>query len=307
MEHTILGAGAIGGLLGTALASLGHNVNLIVRREKLSGYPRELILERPPETIRAAVDRQSDIFGATGVTLITELSQPTEVLWIATKTYQLEDALDLIKAKPRTIVPLLNGVDHIAVLRSRYGQDRVVPATIAVEADRIADGHFVQRSPVRLNLSATGEAVLGDTAQELRDLGFLCSFIANEQSLMWGKLCFLGPFALTTAASGKNLGEIMADPAWKTTMYDAFAEAQVVAEANGAVIDPARVQAILDSSPPTMRSSMAKDLDAGRQLELDGIAGPIVRGGEQWEIDVPTTKRLVAQIEERVGKPGSIK
>ena len=92
----------------------------------------------------------------------------------------------------------------------------------------------------------------------------------------------------------------MADPAWKTTMYEAFAEAQAVAEAYGAVIDPARVQAILDSSPPTMRSSMAKDLDAGRQLELDGIAGPIVRGGAQWEIDVPTTKRLVARIEERV-------
>ncbi len=305
MEYTILGAGAIGGLVGTALASLGNNVNLIVRPEKLANYPKELILEQPSDTIRAAVNRHSEIFGATGVKLITELSQPTEVLWIATKTYQLEAALKLIKAEPRTVVPLLNGVDHIAVLRSRYGDDRVVPATIAVEADRIADGHFVQRSPVRLNLSATGESRLGDTAQELRDLGFRCSFIENEQSLMWGKLCFLGPFALTTAASGKNLGEILADPAWKTTMYEAFAEAQAVAEGYGAVIDPARVQAILDSSPRTMRSSMAKDLDAGHKLELDGIAGPIIRGGAQWEIDVPTTKRLVTQIEERVGKERS--
>ena len=78
-----------------------------------------------------------------------------------------------------------------------------------------------------------------------------------------------------------------------------LAEARAVAEACGAQIDPARVQAIIDSSPPTMRSSMAKDLDAGRRLELDGIAGPIVHGGALWEIAVPTTQRLVAMIDER--------
>ena len=36
MDHAILGAGAIGGLVGTALASLGEDVTLIVRPEKLS-------------------------------------------------------------------------------------------------------------------------------------------------------------------------------------------------------------------------------------------------------------------------------
>ncbi len=285
MKHAVLGAGAIGGLVGTALASLGNDVSLIVRREKLEHYPKEVTLERPSGTLTATVK------------LAAELSQPTDVLWIATKTYQLEEALNTIESEPHSIVPLLNGADHVAALRSRFGHDRVIPATIAVEAERTADGHFVQRSPVRLNLAATGESLLSDTVQELRDLGFLCSFIANEQSLMWGKLCFLGPFALTTAASGKNLGEIMADPAWKTTMYNTFAEAQAVAEAYGAQIDPARVQAILDSSPPTMRSSMAKDLAAGRQLELDGIAGPIIRGGARWGIAVPTTERLVEEIE----------
>ncbi len=289
MKHTILGAGAIGGLMGTALAALGNDVTLIVRREKLKSFPKEVTLQRPSDALTATVK------------LAAAVSEPTDVLWLATKTYQLEDALKEIVTVPPAIVPLLNGIDHVAVLRARYGDDKVIPATIAVEADRAADGHFVQHSPVRLNLSAAGESLLSGTADELRDLGFLCSFIQNEQSLLWGKLCFLGPFALTTAASGKNRGQIMADPGWKTTMYDAFAEARAVAEGYGAVIDPARVQVILDSSPPTMRSSMAKDLDAGRQLELDGIAGPIIRGAARWGVDVPTTKKLVAQIEERVG------
>jgi 2-dehydropantoate 2-reductase len=288
MKHTILGAGAIGGMLSTALASLGNQVSVVVRPEKLGRHPETLILERPNGTLTAKVK------------VVADVSEQTDVLWIATKTYQLEDALGGIRLTPPAIVPLLNGIDHVALLRSRYGTDRIIPATIAVEAERTADGHYVQRSPVRLNLAQSGEPLLSDTAQELRDLGFLCSFIASEATLLWSKLCFLGPFALVTTASSKNLGEILADVAWKQSMYYAFAEAQAVAEAFGAQIDPARTQAILDSSPRTMRSSMAKDIDAGRRLELDGIAGPIVRGGAQWEIAVPTTRRLVAIIEERV-------
>lgn len=287
MKHTILGAGAIGGLLGTALASLGHEVTFIVRREKLGQYPETVTLERPTDTLTAKVN------------IASELSEPTDVLWIATKTYQLEDALQSIVKVPPAIVPLLNGIDHVAVLRSHYGNDRVIPATIAVEADKASDGHFVQRSPVRLNIAQSGEPLLANTIQELKDFGFLCSFIASEATLLWSKLCFLGPFALVTTASSKNLGQILSDAEWKKTVDYAFAEVQAVAEGYGAQIDPARVQAIVDASPRTMRSSMAKDIDAGRRLELDGIAGPILRGATQWGIDVPTTRRLVAMIEER--------
>ncbi len=291
MKHAILGAGAIGGLLGTALASLGEDVSIIVRPEKLSRHPQSLLLERPSGTLTAPVNTAPS------------LTEPADVLWIATKTYQLEAALQAIETVPTIVVPLLNGVDHVAVLRSRFGHDRVVPGTIAVEAERTADGHFVQRSPVRLNLAASGEPVLKATVTGLQDLGFLCQFVANEQTLMWGKLCFLGPFALTTSASGRNLGEILADPAWKTRLDSALAEARAVAMSYGAEIDAARIQGLLESSPATMRSSMAKDLAAGRPMELDGIAGPIVRGGAQFGIAVPATTGLVADIESLAANP----
>ena len=112
MRHAILGAGAIGGMLGTALASLGHEVSMVVRREKVAGYPRELTLDRPNGTLKASAKA------------ISELTEPTDVLWIATKTYQLEEALQSVIEVPRAIVPLLNGVDHVAVLRSRYSEER---------------------------------------------------------------------------------------------------------------------------------------------------------------------------------------
>ena len=198
---------------------------------------------------------------------------------------------------PSCAVPLLNGVDHVEILRARFGCDRVVPAAIAVEAEKIAPGRFLQRSPVvRLNLAASGEPLLGGVVGRLGDLGFTWQFVQNEQTLLWSKLCFLAPFALVTSASGMNKGEILANTEWKHKLAYSIAEACAVARSSGAEVDAPKLQAILDSMPPGMRSSMQKDLAARRQLELDAIGGPIVRGGERYGIDVSTTAALIAAI-----------
>ena len=135
MKHAVLGAGAIGGLMATALSSLGEDVTLIVRADKLAEHPQTLSLEHPSGTITAPAK------------IVARLTEPVDVLWIATKTYQLEAALAAVEAVPGIIVPLLNGVDHVAVLRARFGDDRVVPATIAVEAERSAHGRFPLDEP----------------------------------------------------------------------------------------------------------------------------------------------------------------
>ena len=48
------------------------------------------------------------------------------------------------------------------------------------------------------------------------------------------------------------------------------------------------------------RTSMQKDFEAGRPLELDAIAGPIVRGGRRYGIATPTTEELVRLVEARL-------
>ncbi len=286
MKHAILGAGAIGGLIGTALASLGEDVTMIVRSEKLAEYPGILTLERPSGTITAPAKA------------VSELTEAVDVLWISTRTFQLQPALESVKSMPTLVVPLLNGVDHIEFLRGRFGRDRVVPATIAVEAEKIAPGKFVQRSPfVRLNLAASGERALGAIVARLGEIGFTCQFMQNEQTLLWTKMCFLAPLALVTSASGKNAGEVVADAEWKHRLHSAIAEACAVAKASGAEIDKAKLQAVFESMPPGMRSSMQKDVAARRQLELDAIGGPIVRGGQRYGIDVPTTIELIEEIQ----------
>jgi 2-dehydropantoate 2-reductase len=291
MRHAILGAGGVGGLIGACLAHAGDSVTLVVRREAVAQYPRQLRLE--------------SAFGNFTVDVSVAAEVPTvDALWITVKATQLDPALGALKNPDavRAIVPLLNGIDHIALLRSRYGSGRVIPATIAVETERVSPGHIVHRSPfARLNVLSAGRGLLGSTVDQLQQIGFACRFIDDEPTLMWSKLVFLAPFALTTTAADKTTGEVISDPAWKSQLEGCVREACAVAVAEGAKVDAEGILAGMMAMPANMRSSMQKDVEQHKTPELEAIAGPILRGGKQHGIGVPATEKLVAAVERRAG------
>jgi 2-dehydropantoate 2-reductase len=293
MRHAILGAGGVGGLIGACLAHAGASVTLVVRRETLPQYPKQLQLESP--------------FGNfwTDVAVAAEVP-PVDALWITVKATQLESALGALKNPDGVmgIVPLLNGIDHISLLRAKYGSERVIPATIAVETERVSPGHIIHRSPfARLNVLSAGRALLGGTVDQLQKIGFECRFIDDEPTLMWGKLVFLAAFALTTTASDKTTGEIFADANWAQLGLACLREACAVAIAEGAKVDADAVIAGVMKMPGNMRSSMQKDVEQHKTPELDAIAGPILRGAQKHGIEVPATEKLVAAVEQRAGYP----
>jgi 2-dehydropantoate 2-reductase len=276
--------------MGACLARSGAPVTMVVRAAALADYPRQLELESP--------------FGKMAVAVAASAEIPAcEVLWLTVKATQLQDSLIALK-KPdsvKAIVPLLNGIDHLAFLRERYGTERVIPATIAVESERVAPGHIVHRSSfARLNVLSAGRNLLSGTLDELQKFGFECRFMDHEPTLMWSKLVFLGPFALTTTAADKGTGEILADPYWSGLGMACIREACAVAVAEGAKLNADAVIAGLAKMPGNMRSSMQKDVEQGRAPELDAIAGPILRGAERHGVVIPATKSLVASVQARV-------
>ena len=291
MRHAILGAGGVGSLIGACLAHAGVLVTLVVRRESLENYPKQLRLESP--------------FGNFAVDVAVAAEVPAvDVLWLTVKATQLEPALTAITnpEAARAIVPLLNGIDHVALLRARYGAEHVIPATIAGEMERVSPGHIVHRSPFAvLNVSSAGRTLLGSTIDQLQHIGFTCSFIDDEPTLMWGKLVFLAPFALSTTAADKTVGEILSDPQWRSLGEACVREACAVAVAEGAKVNPANVLSWVAGAPGGMRSSMQKDVDKHNPPELDAIAGPILRGARRHGIEIPATKKLVAAVERRSG------
>jgi 2-dehydropantoate 2-reductase len=288
MQHAILGPGGVGGLVGALLAQAGETVRLIVRPGSVEYYPHELSLKNRSGTFSAPVS------------VASTLTQPTDVLWITVKATDLLLALESISssAEVRVVVPLLNGIDHIAILRERFGYNKVVPATIAVEAERVAPGQIVWRSPfARLSVSSAGRKILSTTVEKLAASGFECRFIDDENTLMWSKLVFLAPFALSTTAAGAACGQIISHPSHSLELRELVFEACSVAMASGANVHANEILDLFKKVPAEMRSSMQKDVEQGNPPELDAIAGPILRAGEHFGISVPTTKRLVQQIE----------
>jgi hypothetical protein len=93
-------------------------------------------------------------------------------------------------------------------------------------------------------------------------------------TMLWGKLCFLAPFALATTASGGSLGVIRSDADWSARLEACIEEACAVGIAEGAMVDPEPIFAALAGAPDSFRSSMQKDVAAGWILEFDAIAGP---------------------------------
>jgi len=290
MLHAILGPGGVGGLIGACLAHAGDRVTMVVRPSALATFPDSLHLESTFGTFDVPVERASQVPSA-------------DVLWITVKATELTEALKSVP-DPNTegvVVPLLNGIDHIAVLSEHFGADRVIPATFAGETERVAPGRISHPSPfARLNVAERGRDQLAGTLAKLHEIGFACSFVADEATLMWSKLVLLGPLALSTSAAGTPIGGLVADAQRHQELEACVREACAVATAEGAHVKAEAVLATIVSLPPGMRSSMQKDVERGSPPELDAIAGPVLRGAARHSIPVPATQALAAAVERRL-------
>lgn len=285
MRHGVLGVGGVGGFLGGALARAGLDLVLLMRKETLAAYNGHVRVE-------SVVVGDFDV----AVPATSILDRELDVLWVTPKATQLEGALELVPADrlgDAAVVPLLNGLDHVDVLRARFG-DCVLAASIAIESERIDVGHFRQKSAFALvNLAPAPRAA--ELCAELKDAGLGCSIGASEEEVLWQKLAVLAPIALTTTARQAPLSAVVADPDWRKRLEGCVREVAAVADAEGVAFDAeaalSRYEQVGD-----LRSSMQKDRAAGRPLELDAIGGAVLRAAQRNAIATPFTRDLVERI-----------
>ena len=289
MKHAIIGAGGVGGLIGAVLAHEREQVSMVVRPGTLGDYTGPLRLESP--------------FGEYGESVSwTDKMPQTDVAWLTVKAPQLDAAMKTLAAGPLpdAIVPLLNGVEHVATLRSKFGHARIIPATIAVETERIAPARIVHRSPfARLHMATSGKTLLGRTIDQLQRVGFTCVFVDDEPTLLWQKIVFLGPLALSTTAADKPIGGLVEDPALWKRLRASVHEACETGRAEGAKLNEEVVLESIKKLPAGMRSSMQKDVAQGNQPELDAIGGAIVRAAARHGISTPVLIDLIHAVENK--------
>jgi 2-dehydropantoate 2-reductase len=294
MKIAILGPGGVGAFLAAALDRAGQDVFVVARERTAEALLRDGIAV---ESVRLG-DFSAD------PPAVPALTEEVDVLFVATKATTLPEALERIHATPGLVVPLLNGLEHLTVLRERFGADRVPAAAIRIESSSPRPGLVKQTSPfLRVDLAAGDPALrarLEKLAAVLKEAGVPARVETSEAHVMWSKLVRLVALACTTSASDQTIGFIRTDPEWRETLLMAIDEAVAVANAAGGEIDPAVPVAELDDAHPGLGSSMQRDIAAGRPPELDAIAGAVLRAGRRHGLECPTIERLRLSIAERV-------
>ncbi|MFB8771214.1 ketopantoate reductase family protein [Streptomyces broussonetiae] len=286
----VLGPGGVGGLLAALLSRAGHRVVC-------------LATDATAEALRTRGLRvHSGQFGdfTAAVEADTELREPVDACLIAVKATSLDAALSRIPAQTigdTLLVPFLNGVEHPGLLRAHYRPEQVAPSAIRVESTRVAPGEIEHGSPFA-QIDLAGDPVprarLDALAGALTEAGITTQVLDDEVAALWAKMSFLAPIALLTTRYGVPLGEIRDRHREELTAL--VTEAAEVSRACGGPADPDGALARYDAFPPGTKSSMQRDAEAGRPLELDAIGGALLRAADRHGVAVPTASRVVREL-----------
>lgn len=282
----ILGPGAVGGVLAVGLAQAGVRVICIARPDTADVIESDgLTLKHLDEVETARPD----------VTM--ELAEPVDLLLVTVKAPALDDALDRVNASAKTVVPLLNGIEHMQVLRDRLPDSRVVAGSIGwIEAWLERPGTIVQNTPrVVMTLARDADDA---TAELLRVSRSEVRVKGGEAAVLWEKLARQAPVAAATAASQRPIGDLRSDPEWRGRLERAITETCAIATADGVPLAAQAQWEIIESMPPKLTSSTARDIAAGRPSELDAITGAAVRAAHRLGVPAPALEDLLAAAED---------
>ena len=237
----------------------------------------------------------------------TCLAEPVDACFITVKATQLGEALERLPADtlgPGLVIPFLNGIEHVDLLRAVYPPSSVVAATIRVETARVGSGVIRQTSPfasVEIAVTEDNRDRVDFIAARLEAAGLDVHVRDDEVAMLWDKFAFLAPIALLTTHERANVGAIRTKR--RGDAIAVISEVAAVAQADGVAVDREAVMRMLDSVPESMESSMQRDQAAGRPLELDALGGAVVRRAAKSGVAVPVTSRLVEELQARSRRP----
>jgi 2-dehydropantoate 2-reductase len=282
----VLGPGAVGGVLAVGLMRGGVRVVCIARPDTAD------LIASQGLSLRHGQGSETVLPDAT-----SELLEPVDLLFVTVKAPGLEDALERVKAPAATVIPLLNGIEHMQTIRSRLVESVVIAGSVSlIEAYLERPGLIVQKTPAVV-LTLAGEAK-GVTADLINRSGAEVRLDGSEAEVLWAKLARQAPVAAATALTQRPIGELRADPEWRRRLQEAVDESCAVAAREGVSLKPEAQWEIIDAMPPRLTSSTARDVAAGRPSELDAITGAAVRAGRRLGVPTPALERLLAEAED---------
>ena len=316
MKFTIVGAGAIGGYLGTRLALAGEDVTFIARRRNLEAINAEgfrLVLEDGTQSharnVRA-VERMAE-------------AGPQDVVLLTLKAHQLREVADELPALygPETIVvSMVNGVpwwyfhglpgphqgravtcvDPDGAIARAIPAERVIGSVVYPAAELVAPGLVKLVEGNRFTVGEPGNERtprVERLSQALMNAGFKAPVSRDIRSELWIKLWGNLSFNPISALTHATLEDITRFAPTRELARRMMAEGQAVAEALGVRFKITLEQRLAGAEAVgAHKTSMLQDVEAGRALELEALVGAVIELGQIAGVATPTIEAVYAAV-----------
>ena len=300
MRIAVMGAGGVGGFLGGKIAQSGGDVVFIARGAHLDALKHRGLSIIGSDTFTLPIISVSADTGAIGL---------VDVIMFCVKHYDTKKAAAQLKPMlgPDTvIVTLQNGVESANEIEKIVGEYEVIsgaayfPANISAPGEINFKGVIGGRCLVEIGGSKeahnnTGERLVG----LLNESNVPSLFRQDHDVMLWEKFCWIAGVSGLTAATRQTIGVSRADADMRGLFASCVQECAAVGRAMGVDLNPDledRLMDLLDANPATGKSSLLVDLENGRRLELDGLAGAIHRFGLEYQVPTPVTSTIFISL-----------
>jgi 2-dehydropantoate 2-reductase len=303
MKLAVMGSGGVGGYFGARLAAQSYDVTFIARGAHLEAIRTNgLMVESANGDVHVhpatATDTPSDI----GV---------VDYVLFATKLWDTETAGEAIRPLmgPETaVISLQNGVDAEERLAVILGREHVMGGLAQISAIIAAPGVIRHTGTMAKIVFGELDGRSTPRAEELltalRESGVDAELSDNIERSIWQKFVFLVALSGVTSVTRHALGPVRQDPDTRALLETVMMETVAVARAKGIDIGPGFVGdrlAFFDTLPAEMTSSMHQDLERGNRLELDWLAGAVVRMGHELGVETPANAFIYTALKLSAG------
>ena len=278
MRIMVLGAGAVGGYFGGRLAAAGEDVTFLVRENRARQLGQGLRIESP----------HGDATVPVRVVLPGEDAPRPDIIIVACKSYGLTGAMEAIAPHIRqetVILPVLNGLNHVPLLASRFSEAYVWGGVAHIGATLGPDGAVKHLNELhRLTVGPRGDdgtLMLAERFVEAgRRAGYDSRLSRNIVQELWDKWVFLATLAAATTLIRAPVGRIVSTDTGERLMTGLLDEVARIAEAEGhrpTEDKLAFARRSLTDPASGFTASMLRDMAGGGPTEADHVIGDLIR------------------------------
>ncbi|MER7723066.1 ketopantoate reductase family protein [Streptomyces sp. NPDC096323] len=288
MKILVVGAGATGGYFGARLAQAGKDTTFLVR-------PRRAAALRERGLRITGLGQEERI--TPRLVTADELPGPYDLVLLSVKATALDGALDDIAPAvgPGTaIVPLLNGMAHLARLNDRFGEKAVLGGVARIITTLNDEGDIVRLAPIA---SLTIGEQRGGTSERVEAIGAVLddAGIDTHRSkdvigAVWGKWVFISTLAGLTCLMRGTVGDVRAVPGGPAFVTALLAECATVAAAAGHPVREKELDAVaamLTAEGSTLTASLYRDVVQGAPTEAEQVFGDLTDRARSLSVGTP--------------------